>query len=91
MYAVGMGNIQYTIRNIPEDLDKRLRLRSQKSGQTFNTTLIQALRSAMTPHKLAGPAPSDIDWFYGSGGLGEEELKAFAEQRVVDKKAWKTE
>jgi len=84
MHTVCMSNIQYTIRNIPEDLDKKLRLRSKKSGESFNKTLIQALRSSTTLTNTS----SDMDWFYGSGGIGSEELQAFAEQRIIDKTAW---
>lgn len=85
-YTVGMNNIQYTVRNVPEDLDKKLRLRSKKSGQSFNMTLIQALRSSIkNPKSQTG---SDIDWLYGSGGIGKEELQAFADQRAIDKGAW---
>ena len=84
MYTVCMSNIQYTIRNIPEDLDKKLRLRSKKRGESFNKTLIQALSSSTTLTNTS----SDIDWFYGSGGIGSEELQAFADQRIIDKAAW---
>ena len=85
-----MSNIQYTIRNVPEDLDRRLRLRSKKSGQSFNATLIQALHATTISTKEAGSS-SDIDWLYGSGGIGQEELDAFAQQRIVDKNAWGAE
>jgi len=85
MYAVGMSKIQYTIRNVPEDLDKRLRLRSKKKGESFNTTLLKALNLS-TPTNTS----SDLDWFYGSGGIGEEELRAFSDQRIIDKSAWNT-
>jgi len=89
MYTVGMSKIQYTIRNVPIDLDKKLRLRSKKSGRTFNETLLRALDSSiMTTGKNA--TSSDLDWFYGSGGLGSEELNAFADQRIIDESAWKS-
>ena len=80
-----MNNIQYTIRNVPEDLDKKLRLRSKKRDESFNKTLIQALSSSTTQ---ANNTSSDLDWFYGSGGIGKEELQAFADQRIIDKSAW---
>jgi len=88
MYIAGMSNIQYTIRNVPIDLDKKLRLRSKKSGQTFNETLLRALDSSIVPGK--NTPSSDLDWFYGSGGLGAEELQAFAAQRIIDESAWKS-
>lgn len=81
-----MSNIQYTVRNVPADVDGLLRLRAKKKKQSFNTTLVQALRQATSPN--IKQSSSDLDWFYGSGGLGQAELDAFNEQRVVDKKAW---
>ena len=83
-----MSNIQYTIRNVPPDLDRVLRLRSKKNKQSFNTTVVQALRQAATPG-ADKPNSSDLDWFYGSGGLEEAELNSFKRQRAIDVKAWK--
>lgn len=85
MYTVGMSNIQYTIRNVPPDLDKSLRLRSKKHQQSFNTTLIKALQ--LSTDISLGTA-KDLDWFYGSGGIGQTELDSFKQQRVIDKPAW---
>ena len=67
-----MSNIQYTIRNVPADVDNSLRLRAKKKGQSFNATIVQALRQATT--NSTGQSSSDLDWFYGSGGLGKAEL-----------------
>lgn len=83
-----MSNIQYTIRNVPQDLDKVLRLRSKKNKQSFNTTVVQALLQAATPD-AGKPNSSDLDWFYGSGGLDRAELDSFKQQREIDINAWK--
>jgi len=83
MYAAGMNKIQYTIRNVPEDLDMKLRLRSKKKGESFNMTLLKALSFSTSTN-----TSSDLDWFYGSGGIDKEELKAFTDQRIIDKSAW---
>ena len=84
-----MSNIQYTIRNVPPDLDKVLRLRSKKNKQSFNTTIVQTLRQAVTPN-ASKPNSGDLDWFYGSGGIGETEIESFRQQRTVDVNAWKS-
>ena len=86
IYTVGMNNIQYTIRNVPPELDKALRIRSKKRKQSFNTTLIEALKLSDTSNNQQ--SNSDLDWFYGSGGLGKAELDSFSAQRVIDKTAW---
>ena len=83
-----MSNIQYTVRNVPADVDNMLHLRAKKKKQSFNATVVQALRQATSPNTKQ--SASDLDWFYGSGGLEQSELDAFAEQRVVDEKAWKS-
>jgi hypothetical protein len=75
-----MSTIQYIIRNVPADVDKKLRLKAKKSGQRLNATVIQALRLSTESDKTT--SSSDLDWFYGSGGLGKEELQAFADQHA---------
>lgn len=81
-----MNNIQYTIRNVPTDVDYALRLRAKKKKQSFNATIVQALQQSTSINKHQ--AKSDLEWFYGSGGLGQIELDAFKEQRAIDKQAW---
>ena len=88
LYTVGMKNIQYTIRGIPEDLDKKLRRRAKKHKQSFNTALVQALKQGVNGTEKPAKATNDLDWFYGSGGIGEAEQQAYDEQRTVDKTAW---
>ena len=82
-----MSSIQYTVRNVPSDVDFALRQRAKKSKQSFNATIIKALSEVTGQRK--DRAKNDIDWFYGSGGIGSAELKAFSEQRTVDHDAWK--
>jgi hypothetical protein len=85
-YAVGMSNIQYTIRNVPVDVDNALRLKAKKTKQTFNATIVEVLRQS-TNVSTSNPK-SDLDWFYGSGGIGQAELDEFAKQRVIDQQSW---
>ena len=86
MYTVGMKSIQYTVRNVPPAVDNALRLRAKKNKQSFNATVVQILSKSTTG--LSKKNGSDLDWFYGSGGLGQAELDAFAKQRVIDGRAW---
>lgn len=82
-----MSHIQYTIRNIPPDVDRALRLRAKKKSQSFNKTVVEALRQAATG-TTASQTKSEFDWLYGSGGIGESEHKAFKNQRVIDTETW---
>ena len=81
-----MSNIQYTIRNVPEEVDEALRLRAKKNKQSFNTTVLDTLSRNTNTNKKK--VKTDLDWFYGSGDIGKEELEAFAAQRVVDTESW---
>ncbi len=60
-----MKSIQYTIRNIPEQVDEALRARALETRQSFNQTLIQALETA-TGHQGDRVHFDDLDWFIGS-------------------------
>ncbi len=88
MYTACMDSIQYTIRNIPKPVDKVLRLRAKKKGQSFNATVVEVLQQA-TGQTKPTKVYHDLDWLYGSGGIGAEEQKAFEQQRVIDKDVWR--
>ncbi len=83
-----MNSIQYTIRGIPVDLDKKLRQRAKKHNQSFNTALVQALEQGVTRVGKPVQTKNDLAWFYGSGGISKAEQLAYEEQRVIDKDAW---
>ena len=81
-----MSSIQYTIRNVPKEVDEALRLKAKKNKQSFNTTVLDTLtKSTITGDNKP---KTNLDWFYGSSDIGKEELEAFAAQRVVDKESW---
>lgn len=82
-----MKSIQYTIRNIPPDVDKQLRRKATKQGKSFNATIVEALEEAAGVTKKDGKY-HDLDWFFGSGGIGNEEEAAFRAQRVIDQEKW---
>lgn len=88
VYNVGMKSIQYTVRKIPPKVDEALRSRARKQGKSFNDTLVEALK------KGAGVSDKstiyrDLAWFFGSGGIGKKEGKAFKAQRVIDWEKWR--
>jgi hypothetical protein len=68
-----MKSTQYTIRNIPNHVDKVLRARAQKQGKSFNQTVLEVLERGIG----VGKKPElyhDLDWFIG--------------QKMIDKKAY---
>lgn len=54
-----MSKIQYTIRNIPPEVDRTLRARARKSGKSFNSVVVESLARS-TPQTKS----SDFDKFY---------------------------
>jgi hypothetical protein len=82
-----MSTIQYTIRNIPPNVDRRLRARAKRTGKSFNQTLVEALEGAAGTNKRADN--HDFDWFIGSGGLDDNFDKIIEQQRQIDPELWK--
>lgn len=70
MYAIFayneyMNSIQYTVRNIPEPVDRALRGMAADKRQSFNQTVVEALQKA-TGVGTQPVAHSDLDWFIGT-------------------------
>ena len=42
-YNVDMKKLQYTIRDIPPDVDRVIKKRVQQTGKSFNATVVEAL------------------------------------------------
>lgn len=59
-----MKSIQYTIRNVPEPVDRLLRQQAKKRGQSFNKTLVTTLKQA-TGYTEPAKVFHDLDWFIG--------------------------
>lgn len=66
-------NKQYTIRSIPEPVDRALKLRAQKTGKSFNYTVVEALERA-TNLNATKKSYTDLDKFIG---IGIADLESF--------------
>jgi plasmid stability protein len=72
-----MKTIQYTIRNIPEPVNRYLRKRASLSGKSLNQVIIDELsEKVITPSASIGAA---LDWFIGSG-MDDATLQALEEE-----------
>jgi hypothetical protein len=58
-----MNSIQYTIRGIPEELDRHLREDARAADKSLNRLIIERLEQASLP---TGPPYHSLDWFFGS-------------------------
>jgi hypothetical protein len=86
-----MKAIQYTIRNIPEPVNRYLRKRSRLSGKSLNQVIIDELSEKVAPP--AANVGAALAWFIGSGvdnptlkALDEEDKnqKALASKELLD-------
>lgn len=79
---------QYTIRNIPEPIDRVLRRRAKATGKSFNQVAVEALAAgtgaSSTPKR-------DLSFIIGS--IDENEAAQMEteirKQRQIDKRLWK--
>lgn len=60
-----MTTIQYTIRNIPEPVNRYLRKKARLSGKSLNQVILDELSQKVAP--ASAPIASALDWFIGSG------------------------
>ncbi len=83
-----MQNNQYTIRQIPAPLDKKLREKSKLTGKSLNEIVIEALKR----HEGFSDEPMryhDLDFAIGSWEKDAVFDKIISAQRKVDKEIWK--
>lgn len=80
-------HVQYTIRDIPLEVDRFIRAAARRGGKSLNRTVLGLLC------KEAGVAESaphtDLDGFFGSWIDDPEIDRALAEQRTIDPELWK--
>lgn len=79
--------MQYTIRNVPDDLDKALRERARREGRSLNEVALEALRRDVG---LLSEQPKrrDLSSFSGTWIDDPDVEKALADQRAIDEQMW---
>ena len=79
---------QYTLRNIPQEVDRVLKQRALESGKSFNQVAIEALAEGAQVRNRARRNLSDI-----AGTLSAKEAKAIGieikHQHQIDPELWK--
>lgn len=77
-----MKALQYTIRNVPNNLDVYLRKKVRLSGKSLNQVIIDELSEVAS---IKGTqVNSSLDWFVGSG-IDKKTLKALEEDDILQK------
>lgn len=75
-YHAYMKSIQYTIRSIPEPVDRYLRKRARQSGKSLNQVILEELSEKVaSPNETSEKA---LAWFIGSG-IDDATLQALDE------------
>ena len=78
---------QYTIREIPPELDKLLRKKARDEQLSLNRATIKALEESLVAEKT--PLYNDLDFCIDSwtGEVGVDD--ALKDQRKIDKDLWR--
>lgn len=79
---------QYTIRNIPEPVDRYLRKRAKISGKSLNQVVIEELSGKL--NSSSDSLKDSLDWFIGSG-IDQETLDALEEEDRLQKQLMERE
>lgn len=79
--------MQYTIRGIPDDVDRAAREAAKREGISLNQVLVRALRVAL------GLEPSteqkrDLSDVAGQCSIDDDARAFFDEQRKIDQEVW---
>jgi hypothetical protein len=82
-----MQKIQYTIRNIPPQVDKALKKRAKQSGKSFNQTVIELL-SLQVLGTTESSEENNFEWLFGRKSLDKGFDEAVEKLSHVDEKLW---
>ena len=80
--------MQYTLRNVPQDLDDALRERARREGRSLNDVALEALRRDMG---LLGERSRkrDLSSFAGTWVEDPAVEEALSDQRRIDENLWR--
>ena len=84
-----MKKIQYTIRNIPPAVNQVLKKRAQRTGSSFNATVVEALTIQTLGGKDIGKTKVDaFSRLWGANSLDENFDQAIKDQSTIDNQLW---
>jgi hypothetical protein len=80
--------MQYTVRNVPAEIDRALRRRARREGKSLNQVTVQALQEAAGLGAIPVKRRSLSD-LVGTWRNDPEFDAAVADQRRIDPEMWK--
>lgn len=79
--------MQYTLRKVPAPVDRALRERARRDGQSLNTVALEALRSALGV-EAETTRKRDLGDVAGTWVADRAVDRALTDQRKVDEDLW---
>jgi len=76
--------VQYTIRGVPDHVDRALRARAKKENKSLNQLAVEALTEAARAERY-----TDLDDLIGTWVDDPEFDKIMAEQDRIDEELWR--
>ncbi len=83
-----MSQKQYTIRNVPDELDAKLRSKAKREKKSLNRLLIEQLHHSISNVSRANPRHHDYDRFVGTWVDDPGFDEAMKDMRVIDPRDW---
>lgn len=88
-YIACMTTIQYTIRGVTPDFDRRLRARARESSESLNACLLEVLRLGMGAPSATAPFDNGLASFAGTWVDDPATDRSLADQRTIDEELWR--
>lgn len=83
------GAVQYTVRDVPTDVDRALRRQASEQGKSLNQVLRDALAKEAGGDMASPVLHHDLDAFAGTWEEDAEFDRAVAEQDRIDETMWR--
>lgn len=78
-----MHTVQYTIRQIPKQLDTFLRRQARLRGRSLNQTVLDYINKAIEEDKK--DKNDDLSWFIGANTIDDAAVQAIQDAKAYDK------
>jgi plasmid stability protein len=81
--------MQYTLENVPEELDQALRQRAAAEHKSLEAAILDALARGLGVESQKPVKRRDLSGIAGRGLIDAEMKAVFEEQRRIDPDLWK--
>lgn len=82
-----MSQVRYSIRDVPETLDKKIREAARRGKLSINQLVINALQAVFLD-STKSKAERNLDWFIGKDNIPKEFEETVKDMRKIDPNLW---